>query len=82
MNKSLPEWVEKYKNPGFESKKIGIEYYMYKRTSRWDKENKKAVKVTEEYIDVVTPNGIKLRKQRLDESKVAQNHIGHTLSTL
>ena len=65
----LPEWVEKYKEPGIEIKKIGNGYYMYKRTSRWDKEKKRAVKITGEYIGVVTPDGIKPRKQRLDESK-------------
>jgi transposase len=68
MNMVFPEWVEKQKIKGFEIKKINNGYYMYKRKSRWDKEKKKAVKVTGEYIGVVTPNGIKPRKQQLDES--------------
>jgi transposase len=67
MNMVLPEWVENQKKQGFEIKKIGNGYYMYKRRSRWDKEKKKAVKVTGEYIGVVTPDGIIPRKQRLDE---------------
>ena len=66
---ALPEWVEKQKRQGFEIKKVGNGYYMYKRTSRWDKEKKKSVKVTGEYIGVVTPDGIVPRKQRLDETK-------------
>jgi transposase len=69
MSMALPEWVEKEKKQGFEIKKIGNGYYMYKRKSKWDKEKKKAVKVTGEYIGVVTPDGIVPRKQRLDETK-------------
>jgi transposase len=69
MNMALPEWVEKQKRQGFEIKKIGNGYYMYKRKSRWDKEKKKAVKVTGEYIGVVTPDGIVPRKERLDGTK-------------
>ena len=66
---ALPEWVEKQKKKGFEIKKIGNGYYMYKRKSRWDKEKKKSVKVTGEYIGVVTPDGIVPRKQRVYETK-------------
>jgi len=64
----LPEWVEKQKKQGFEIKKIGSGYYMYKRKSRWDKVKKKSVKVTGEYIGVVTPHGIVPRKERLNET--------------
>jgi len=66
---AFPEWVDAQKKQGFEIKKIGSGYYMYERKSRWDKEKKKAVKVTGEYIGVVTPDGVIPRKKRIDESK-------------
>jgi transposase len=69
MNMVFPEWVEKHKKVGYEIKKINDRYYMYKRKSRWDKEKKKSVKVTGEYIGVVTPDGIKPRKQKLNENE-------------
>jgi transposase len=65
----FPEWVEKQKKKGYEIKRIGNRYYMYERKSRWDKEKKKSVKVTGKYIGVVTPDGIKPKKEQLDESK-------------
>jgi hypothetical protein len=66
---TFPEWVEKQKKKGFEIKRTGNRYYMYERKSRWDKEKKKSVKVTGQYIGVVTPDGIKPKKQQLDGSK-------------
>ena len=65
----FPEWVLAQKKPGHEIKKIGDGYYMYSRKSRWDKEKKQPVKVTCEYIGVVTPEGIIPRKKRIDETK-------------
>jgi len=32
-----------------DERKIGNGFYMYKRKSKWDKEKKKAIKVTGEY---------------------------------
>jgi len=64
-----PEWVNAQKKTGFEIKKIGSRFYMYKRESKWDKEKKKAVKTTGEYIGVVTPSGIVPSKKREHESK-------------
>ena len=63
---SFPDWVEKQKITGFEIKKIGDGYYMYERKSRWDKDKKKSVKATGEYIGVVTPEGVIPCKKRLD----------------
>jgi len=65
----FPEWVEKQKKRGFDIKKIKGNYYMYERKSRWDKEKKKAVKVTGAYIGKVTPEGIVPAKPRLDTTK-------------
>ena len=65
----FPEWVNAQKKTGFEIKKIGNGFYMYKRKSKWDKEKKKAIKVTGEYIGVVTPDGVVPGKKRADELK-------------
>ena len=64
-----PEWVEAQKKQGYEIKKIGTGYYMYERKSRWDSNKKKAVKVTGEYVGVVTPDGIVPRRLRIDSTK-------------
>jgi transposase len=64
-----PEWVEAQKRQGYEIKKIGTGFYMYKRKSRWDSNKKKAIKVTGEYIGVVTPDGIIPRRKKIDETK-------------
>jgi len=65
----LPEWVEKQKKQGFEIKKIGNGYYMYERKSRWDNQKGKSVKVSGDYIGVVTPDGIIPSKKRIDITK-------------
>ena len=64
-----PEWVEAQKKQGYEIKKIGSGYYMYERKSRWDSNKKKAIKVTGEYIGVVTPDGVITRKKKIDGTK-------------
>jgi len=66
---AFPEWVEKQKKRGFDIKEIKGNYYMYERKSRWDKEKKKAVKVTGAYIGKVTPEGIIPVKPKLDTTK-------------
>jgi len=65
----FPDWVNAQKKQGFEIKKIGDGFYMYRRKSKWDKEKKKAVKVTGEYIGVVTPDGVLPKQIRIHESK-------------
>ena len=64
-----PDWVEAQKRKGYEIKKIGKGYYMYERKSRWDSNKKRAIKVTGEYIGVVTPEGVIPRKNKVDEIK-------------
>jgi transposase len=65
----FPEWVEAQKKQGFEIKQIGNGYYMYERKSRWDSKRKKSVKVTGDYVGVVTPDGVVPRKNRIDMTK-------------
>lgn len=55
---SYPKWVLKYKRKGAAIHKIGNRYYLYEITSVWDKEKKRARKVTKRYLGVITKEGI------------------------
>ena len=54
----LPEWVKKYKTKGIEIRKSGDRYYAYEMTSKWNREKKRADKITGKYLGVVTHDGI------------------------
>ena len=43
-NMPYPNWVLKHKRKGTEIRKIGNNFYLYKVTSVWDKERKRARK--------------------------------------
>ncbi len=62
----LPDWVRRWKSKGIEIRDFGNRYYAYRVSSRWDKNKKRAVKVTGEYLGVVTRGGI-VKKQSLTE---------------
>ena len=66
---AFPDWVEAQKKRGYEIKEIKGNYYMYERKSRYDKAKKKAVKVTGDYIGVITPEGLVPKKARFDKEK-------------
>lgn len=66
---SYPDWVLKHKTKGTEIRKIGQRYYLYKITSRWNKEKKRPVKVTLGFLGTITQTGlVKPRTIRLAES--------------
>ncbi len=50
----LPDWVRKYKTKGIEIRVSGDRYYAYEMSSKWNKEKKRADKVTGKYLGVVT----------------------------
>ena len=54
----LPDWVKKYKTKGVEIRVSGQNYYAYEMFSKWNKEKKRADKITGEYLGVVTHDGI------------------------
>jgi len=54
----LPDWVKKYKTKGVEIRVSGQNYYAYEMSSKWNKEKKRADKITGEYLGVVTHDGI------------------------
>ena len=53
-----PEWVKKYKTKVVEIRKSGDRYYAYEMTSKWNREKKRADKITGKYLGVVTYDGI------------------------
>ena len=55
---ALPDWVKKYKTKGVEIRASGNRYYAYEMTSRWNREKKRADKITGRYLEVVTHDGI------------------------
>lgn len=57
-NMMLPEWVQKFKTKGISIQKRGDSYLAYRISSKWDPKKKRSQKITEEYLGVVTPNGI------------------------
>lgn len=66
---TIPNWARKHREKGTEIKKIGNNYYLYKITSKWDKEKKKPKKVSGKYLGKITPEGlIKSKNERIQES--------------
>lgn len=55
---NMPDWVLEQKGKGIEIRRFGDRYYAYESSSRYDKEIKRAKKVTGKYLGVVTPSGI------------------------
>jgi len=67
----MPDWVLKHKKKGTQVTKIGKNYYLYKVTSVWDPEKKRARKITQGYLGKITPEGVIKPKHKrvLDEMK-------------
>lgn len=64
-----PDWVLKHKRKGTEIRKIGNKFYLYKVTSVWDKEKKRAKKITEKFLGTITHDGlIEPRQERVQKS--------------
>lgn len=65
-----PEWVLKHKTKGTEIRKLGNYYYLYKIRSEYDKEKKRARKITEKFLGKITEEGlIKPKHERIIESQ-------------
>lgn len=61
-----PEWVMKHKTKGTEIRKLGNHYYLYKIRSEYDKEKKRAKKITEKFLGKITEEGlIKPKHERI-----------------
>ncbi len=91
---AYPKWVLKYKTKGTEVRCVkGKYYYLYKITSKWNKEKGRAVKVTEKYLGRITkedglvPKGQRAKRDapkapvRIREYGATQTltHVGHDI---
>ena len=81
-----PEWVEKFKTKGTNISKINDNYYLYEVTSVWDKEKKRARKITKQYLGKITENGLIPPKEKKPDiiAPVAVKEYGasHTVCEL
>ena len=87
MKTYAPDWAIKHRQKGTQIIKIRSNYYLYKISSRWDKKKKRAVKVTEEYLGKITPEGlIKPKHKRavevLQHLTVKEYGASHFTSTI
>ena len=55
---SMPDWVAAYKGPGKEIKEQNGRFYLYERTTVYDKEKKRAKKISGAYLGRITENGL------------------------
>ena len=54
----LPDWVARHKTKGIAIERRGGRYYASRIHSVWDPAKRRARKVTDEYLGIVTPEGI------------------------
>ncbi len=66
-----PDWVERYREPGKEIKKIRNAYYLYERTTVWDKEKKQPRKISGAYLGKITEEGLVPPKKKLVSKEAA-----------
>jgi len=53
-----PDWVLKQKSKGTLIMRRGDKYYLYRVTSKWNPEKKRAQMKTGEYLGRITPDGL------------------------
>ena len=58
----FPDWVKKFRGKGIEIRNFGSHYYAYRISSRYDSRTGRARKITDEYLGVVTHDGIVRKK--------------------
>ncbi len=63
---NLPDWVLKYKTKGTNIIKKNDNYYLYKVHSERKPDKSYPVLVTDEYLGVITPDGLKTKKESID----------------
>ncbi len=77
-----PLWVMKHKQKGTEVRKFGDKYYLYKITSVWDKEKKRAKKVTLAFLGKITEKGLIKPRIKLnisdEKSNISTKEFGGT----
>lgn len=79
-----PDWALKQKKPGTELRYIRGNYYLYGVSSKWNKEKKRAQKVTGKILGKVTENGFieSARRQIPDEESKAEDAATSTIKSI
>ncbi|NSW92022.1 MAG: hypothetical protein HPY74_15360 [Firmicutes bacterium] len=70
---SHPDWVLKHKIPGTQITKINGRYYLYKVSSQYNKTKKRSQKKTEEYLGVITKEGLIPPKRKMISVNASMN---------
>ena len=71
-----PEWVQQYRTKGTTVKKVGNNFYLYKRTSK-RVAGKKYPQPVDTYIGIITPDGIvERKKQQLATTSIKVKEYG------
>jgi hypothetical protein len=79
-----PDWALKQKRPGTELRYIRGNYYLYGVSSKWNKEKKRAQKVTGKIFGRVTENGFieSARRQILEGKSETENASAPTIKSI
>ncbi len=72
---TLPEWVLQYKQKNTEIKVLKNKYYLYKITSIWSKEKKRAEKKTLEFLGTITSEGLIAKKRTCKTQDIVATSI-------
>lgn len=72
---TYPDWVKKYKEKGTEVRYLGGKYRLYKISSKWDAEKKRARKITEKYLGTITESGLIGPNSRDEETIIRELNI-------
>jgi transposase len=72
-----PDWVQAQKKPGTNVAKIGENYYLYEVTSVWDKDKKRARKITKAYLGRITENGLIQKRKKKEPVNVVPPTVLH-----
>ena len=73
----FPDWVLKHKTKGIAIEHRNGRYYATRVTSVWDPEKHRARKITQEYLGVVTPEGIIPPKHKRPKKVTGVIEAGH-----
>lgn len=84
--RDLPDWVLKYKTKGTNIIKKNNNYYLYRVHSERRSDKTYPILVTDEYLGVITPDGLKTKKETIDNIIVKEyglsNYYFNYLNTL
>jgi len=72
---TIPDWAKELRQKGTEIKLINGKYYLFKVSSKWDPQKKRARKISGKYLGILTPKGLvpaQHRRIRINEPLVSK----------